>query len=82
MNPQEMQWEEEMHYIHTIQYFVALMRQHGAKQVLDDVRNIDLDTYNDLCYTVLQAETKKNREAAIFKRGLEKDRLIDDDGRC
>jgi len=76
MNPQEMKWEEEAHYIHTIQYFVALMRQHGAQQVLEDVKILDLDIYNNLCYTVLQAETKKKREAAIFKP------LLDDDGRC
>jgi hypothetical protein len=77
-----MKWEEEAHYIHTIQYFVALMRQHGVKQVLDDVKILDLDIFNNLCYTVLQAETKKKREAAIFKPFNPNDYVDDDDGRC
>jgi len=74
-----MKWEDEAHYYHTIQYFVALMRQYGTKQVLEDVKVVDLDTYNDLCYNVLQAETKKKATAAIFKPFTQE---YDADGRC
>lgn len=75
--PTELPWEEEAHYVHTVQYFVALMRQHGVKQVLEDVKNLDLDIYNSLCYHVLQEKQKKTNEiAALFKPPF------DDDGRC
>lgn len=75
--PTELPWEEEAHYVHTVQYFVALMRQHGVKQVLEDVKNLDLDIYNDLCYNVLQAETNKRKTAVLLR-----DPFFDSDGRC
>jgi hypothetical protein len=74
--PTELRWEEEAHYIHTLQYFNALIRKHGAKQVLDDLKNLDLDSYAEVCYNVLQAQTKK-QAAAIFRSPFN-----DDDGRC
>lgn len=76
-----MKWEEEAHYIHTVQYFVALMKQHGVKQVLEDVKNLDLDIYDAICYNVLQAETKK-KQTSVLLRDPYFDPHFDPDGRC
>lgn len=75
--PTELTWEEEAHYIHTIQYFNELIRKHGAKQVLEDLKNLDLDSYTEICYNVMQAQNKK-QAAAIFRDHF----FRDDEGRC
>lgn len=68
MTPQELSAEEEAHYYHTIQYFNQLVRTHGAKVVLEDLKTLDLDTYDKLCYTLLEESVKKSRSvAAIFR---------------
>jgi hypothetical protein len=65
--PQEMHDWEEAHYIHTIQYFNELVRKHGAKQVLEDVRNLDLDTYDKLQYHIVGVDKKDKATAALLK---------------
>jgi hypothetical protein len=79
MNPQEMRWEEEAHYYNTIQYFNALVRQHGAKQVLEDLKHLDLLTFDAIAVEFSCKQGKQKEIAALFKdpRTLE-----DDDGRC
>lgn len=61
---------EESHYYHTIQYFNALVRQHGAKEVLDDLKMLDLLTYEALMLQLTENNKKKKQEAAIFRLNL------------
>ena len=69
-------WADEAHYVFTIQNFVALMRQYGVERVLADVKDLDLDTYQNVCYTVLKADKTKKNTAALFNPPF------DEDGRC
>lgn len=81
MNPQEMKWEEEAHYFNTIQYFNALVRANGAKQVLEDLQHLDLTTYEELVKICLElGSEKKQKVAALLKDPFF--RNMDDDGRC
>ena len=58
---------EEAHYYHTIQYFNALIKKHGAKQVMDDLCMLDLLTYEALMLELSERSRKKVvRQAAIF----------------
>jgi len=67
MNPQELPDWEESHYYHTIQDFNALVRSHGPKQVLDDLKNLDPLTYETIVVQCIATESKKKQTAAIFK---------------
>lgn len=80
MNPQELRWEEEAHYFNTIQYFNALVRAHGAKQVLADLQHLDLTTYDELVKICLElGSEKKKKVSALLKDPFFRE---DDDGRC
>jgi hypothetical protein len=77
MNPSELSDGEQAHYYHTLQYFNELVRVHGPKQVLEDLKNLDLTTYDSLLQWIASGETK--RRAAVL---LMKDPYFDSDGRC
>lgn len=57
---------EESHYYHTIQYFNALIKQHGVKQVMDDLKLLDLLTYEAIVLQLSENERSKKPIAAIF----------------
>ena len=57
---------EEAHYYHTIQYFNALIKQHGVKQVMDDLHLLDQLTYDDIVVQLTENK-RKAPVAAIFK---------------
>lgn len=65
-NPSELKWEEECHYIHTLQYFNELLRTHGAKQVLEDLRNLDLTTYENFVTMVVRTQATDKKVSALL----------------
>jgi len=67
MNPSELRWEEEAHYVHTLQYFNSLVKGHGAKQVLEDLRSLDPLTYDTIVLQCIATVEKKKQTAAIFR---------------
>lgn len=65
--PSGLKWEEEAHYIHTLQNFNALVREYGAKQVLEDLRSLDPLTYDTIVLQCIATGEKKKQIAAIFR---------------
>ena len=60
---------EEAHYYHTIQYFNALIKKHGAKQVMDDLHMLDQLTYDDIVvYLIERGRKSKLPIAALFRK--------------
>lgn len=66
MLPSEMPEWEEAHYHHTIQYFNELLRRHGPKQVLEDMRILDLTTYENFVTMVVRMQQTEKKIASLL----------------
>jgi hypothetical protein len=62
---------EEAHYYHTIQYFNALIKKHGAKQVMDDLHMLDQLTYDDVVVYLTESKRKSRLPVAALFRKLD-----------
>lgn len=58
---------EETHYVHTLIAFNKLLRDYGHKQVLKDLKTLDLTNYEKLVTMVRQADEIDRQTSVLLK---------------
>ena len=58
---------EEAHYFHTLQAFNDLLRRGDIRAILNDLKALDLTTYEQLVVLYSQQAGQEKKVAAIFK---------------
>jgi len=65
---------EEYHYIHSLMSFNNLIRDYGPRQVLKDLKTLDLTNYEKLVTMVCKVDEIDRQTSVLFKSPLKTDK--------